>query len=394
MNIQRRRFLGSFLGPVFLARMPLSRLVAGSPAPPVATDANAALIDNAQAWGVSERAAALHASALVWDDHAGWGFNKAEDLQWLALWSAAGADFLSVNIGYDATPWTLAIEATSQYRHWIREHSDRFVQVETFQDVQTARRENKLAVSFDMEGMGALKGDVGMVDFYYRLGVRQMLIAYNLNNLAGGGCHDNDAGLTPFGRSVIGEMNRVGMLVDCSHTGYRTAREAMDASEAPVIFSHSNARNLQDHERNITDDLIVACAATGGVIALNGVHLYLGPQDDTVNRLVDHIDYMVQLVGPEHVGIGLDSVPVQMTDDGPADPADSADSADPKYWPAAQYPASAGPDPFAQVVQPDAIPQITERLLDIGYDDSAILAIMGGNFARVAEQVWKPVNAG
>ncbi len=383
MNIQRRRFLGSFLGPAFLAGMPLSTLVAGSRSPPVAADANAALIDNTQAWGVSERAAALHASALVWDDHAGWGFNKAEDLQWLALWSAAGADFLSVNIGYDATPWTLAIQAVSQYRHWIREHSDHFIQVETLQDVQRARRENKLAVSFDLEGMGALNGDVGMVDLYYRLGVRQMLIAYNLNNLAGGGCHDNDAGLTPFGRSAIREMNRVGMLVDCSHTGYRTALEAMDASDAPVIFSHSNARNLQDHERNITDDLIEACAATGGVIAINGVHLYLGPQDGTVNRLVDHIEYMVQLVGPEHVGIGLDSVPVQITDDAPADP---------RYWPAGQYPASAGPDPFAQVVQPDAIPQITERLLDIGYDDSAILAIMGGNFARVAEQVWKPVN--
>ncbi len=387
VNFSRSRFLG----PVFLAGTPLSALVARAHSPPTATDTNAALIDEAQAWDVSERAAALHASALVWDDHAGWGFNKAEDLQWLALWSAAGADFLSVNVGYDATPWTLAIEAVSQYRHWIREHSDRFVQVESFQDVQKAKRDNKLAVSFDLEGMGALNGDVGMVDFYYRLGVRQMLIAYNLNNRAGGGCHDDDTGLTLFGRSVIREMNRVGMLVDCSHTGYRTALEAMDASDAPVIFSHSNARNLQDHERNIPDDLIEACAATGGVIAINGVSLYLGPQDGTVSRLVDHIEYMAQLVGPEHVGIGLDSVPFQITDDAPV--TDDT-PADPKYWPARQYPASAGPDPFAQVVQPDAIPQITERLLDIGYDDSAILAIMGGNFARVAEQVWKPVNAG
>ena len=132
---------GQLVGPAFLAGMPLSTLVPGSPSPTVAADANATLIDEAQGWAVSERAAALHASALVWDDHAGWGFNQAEDLQWLALWSAAGADFLSVNIGYDATPWTLAIQAVSQYRHWIREHSDRFVQVETFQDVQRARRE-------------------------------------------------------------------------------------------------------------------------------------------------------------------------------------------------------------------------------------------------------------
>ena len=131
------------------------------------------------------------------------------------------------------TPWTLAVEAVSQDRHWIRAHPDAFVQVQGVEDVLRAKREGKLAVSFDLEGMDALNGDVGMVDVYYRLGVRQMLFAYNRNNKAGGGCHDEDIGLTPFGRDVIREMNRVGMLVDCSHSGHRTTMEAMEASTAP-----------------------------------------------------------------------------------------------------------------------------------------------------------------
>ena len=181
--------------------------------------------------------------------------------------------------------------------------------------------------------MDALNGDVGMVDVYYRLGVRQMLFAYNRNNKAGGGCHDEDIGLTPFGRDVIREMNRVGMLVDCSHSGHRTTMEAMEASTAPVIFSHSNARRLCDHERNIRDDQIKGCAATGGVIAVTGVGRFLGPRGPVVEHLVEHIDYMVELVGPAHVGLGMDSVLQQK-------PPGSPFTGNRAYWPERQYPDS------------------------------------------------------
>src|SRR5262245_31435859 len=146
--------------------------------------------DATKSWGISEKAASLHASALVWDDHGGFGWSKASALEGLKRWRAAGIDYLSINAGYDIMPWTETVEAVSQYRHWIRTHSDWMLQVETVDDVFRARREGKLAVTFDLEGMNALNGDIGMVDLYYRLGVRQMLFAYNRNNLAGGGCHD------------------------------------------------------------------------------------------------------------------------------------------------------------------------------------------------------------
>jgi membrane dipeptidase len=328
-------------------------------------------------WGVSARAAALHRASIVWDDHGGFAYGTASALASLARWRAAGIDYLSINAGYDVTPWTLAVEALSQDRQWIRMHADAFVQVAGVADVHRAKREGKLAVSFDLEGMDALNGDVGMVDVYYRLGVRQMLFAYNRNNQAGGGCHDEDVGLTPFGRDVVREMNRVGMLVDCSHSGHRTTMEAMELSTAPVIFSHSNARRLCDHERNIRDDQIKGCAATGGVIGVTGVGRFLGPRGPAVEHLVEHIDYMVELVGPEHVGLGMDSVLEQR-------PAGQPFRGSRTYWPERQY-----PDSGSGFVDPEAWPRLTQALLDRGYDEAAIRGILGENFLRVAGRVWK-----
>jgi membrane dipeptidase len=331
----------------------------------------------AKTWGISERAAELHRSALVWDDHGGFGYSKASALEGLERWRAAGIDYLSINAGYDVMPWTKTLEATSQYRHWIRTHPDLFVQVETVDDVDRARREGKLAVAFDLEGMNALNGDIGMVDLYYRLGVRQMLFAYNRNNLAGGGCHDEDVGLTDFGREVIREMNRLGMVVDCSHCSYRTSMEAIEASASPVIFSHANARKLCDHERNIWDDQIKACAATGGVIGVTGVGIFLGLKGPTVEHLVEHIDHMVELVGAEHVGFGMDSV---FHVNKPHQPFTRSR----EYWPERQY-----PDSGTGYVPPEEAPRLTQALVDRGYSDKDIRGILGENFLRVAKTVWK-----
>jgi membrane dipeptidase len=330
-----------------------------------------------QNWGVSEKAAALHRSALVWDDHCGFAYAKGPILEGLERWRSSGISYLSVNIGYDVTPWTLTVEAASQYRHWIAAHPDTLVQVEKAADIRRAQKEGKLAITFDIEGMDSLNGDVTMVELYYRLGARQMLFAYNRNNLAGGGCHDEDVGLSDFGRAVVGEMNRVGMVVDCSHSAYRTTMEAMELSQSPVIFSHSNSRVLWDHERNIRDDQIRACAATGGVIGVTGVGRFLGPNGPTVEHLVEHIDYMVNLVGPKHVGFGMDSV---LHKHRPNQPFTRSRT----YWPERQY-----PDSGSGYVSPEEAPRLTQALLDRGYDEDSIRGILGENFLRIAETVWK-----
>lgn len=154
--------------------------------------------------------------------------------------------------------------------------------------------------------------------------------------------------------------------------------EAMEVSTKPVIFSHSNSRKLWDHERNIWDDQIKACAATGGVVGVTGVGRFLGPDGPTIAHLVEHIDYMVEKIGPEHVGIGMDTV-FKKDDFG------SFLEKHRDYWPVSQY----APGAKIGYIPPDDFPKVTQALLDRGYDEAAIRGILGGNFLRIAGQVWK-----
>ena len=259
----------------------------------------------ASADGIHARAKALFHEALVWDAHAGFETNPGMNLERLAIWRDAGVGFLSVNVGYDVWPWERTVKALAFARGWVLA-SDHYTLAGTVTEVQGANAAGRMAIAFDLEGMSALDGCVDMVGLYHSLGVRQMLFAYNRNNLAGGGCHDDDAGLTVFGCSVIDAMNNVGMLIDCSHTGYRTTMEAMSRTRAPVVFSHSNPRALWDHERNILDEQARACAHTGGVVGVNGINAFLGADDTTTSTLADHIEYLLDLLGAAHVGIGLD----------------------------------------------------------------------------------------
>jgi len=311
-----------------------------------------------------------------WDNHAGFGYAGPRDVDLLDRWRSAGVNYLSINVGYDPVPWSTTIRAIADYTRGIEARSD-MVLCSTLSQVLAAWHAGQMALTFDIEGMGSLNGDVSMVELYYRLGVRQMLVAYNLNNDAGGGCHDQDKGLTDFGRAVVREMNRVGMVVDCAHSGIKSGLEAMKLSTKPCIFSHANARALHDHERNITDEQIKAVAATGGVVGVNGLNIFLGDGAPTVASMVAHIDYMAKLVGTDHVGIGLDYDP---STSGPG--LDEATSA--KYWPARQYPASIKED----FLPPSILPQVVEKLRSLGYKESSIRAIMSENFMRVASQVW------
>jgi membrane dipeptidase len=219
--------------------------------------------------------------------------------------------------------------------------------------------------------------DLNMVSLYYKLGVRALLLCYNQKNSVGDGCHEpGNAGLSSFGRLLIAEMNRVGMLVDCSHTGYRTTMEAMEASSAPVLLSHSNARVLRDHERNVWDDQILACAQTGGVIGVNGMGIYIADNDASNEAMFRHIDHICDLAGWQHVGLGLDLVYF-------ADGFYKLIRSKPDMYPPAEYPI---PQEF---FQPEQLPGLVEMMLERGYTTEQVKGILGENYLRVARQVWK-----
>lgn len=319
----------------------------------------------------------VYGAALVWDAHSGVYPDPGTDMEGLENWRNAGVSFVSINIAYDIPSWERAIPVLSAYRRFVEANQDRYLIAETADDVRSAKASGRLAVAFDLEGMAALNGDLGMVALLHGLGVRQALFAYNLNNEAGGGCHDVDTGLTDFGRSVVAEMNRVGMIVDCSHCAYRTTMEAMELSVDPVVFSHSNPRSVWDHERNITDEQVRACAATGGVVGVNGLGIFLGDNDASTGRIVEHVCYLADLIGADHVGLGLDHMP---------EAADLAGelSARPDYWP----PGQQYDTPDIAGAEPGQIHGICAQLLERGFSDDEVSGILGGNFLRVASKVW------
>ncbi|NKB36061.1 MAG: membrane dipeptidase [Gammaproteobacteria bacterium] len=316
---------------------------------------------------------------LVWDNHSCMPL-RSEDhsfLPQLNQFRDAGVDIVSLNVGFDSVSWENTLPMLRSFHEWISEHDEHYMIVSNPEDIETARSLKKIGIHFDIEGASALNGRLEMIETYYNLGVRWMLIAYNQNNIAGGGCQDDDQGLTDFGRDMLDEMERVGMVVCCSHTGFKTTMEVMNYTNNPVIFSHSNPAAMWQHKRNISDEAIKACAATGGVVGVNGIGIFLGDNEATVTNMVRHIDYLVQLVGPDHVGIGLDYVfDRQEVDDFVQNNPDI-------------FPPEDGYADGLEMLTPLAIPAVTQGLVDLGYDNDALCRIMGNNHLRVAEQVWK-----
>jgi membrane dipeptidase len=328
---------------------------------------------------MSSNAQSLIKNSLVWDAHSGVFPSPQVDLNLLDEWHLAGVSYLSMNVGFDVMDWQDTLATLAAYRRWVLEHDERFVLVSDTDDIKRARDTGKFALSFDIEGMNSLNGDINMVSVYHALGVRQMLFAYNLNNLAAGGCHDQDGGLTDFGRQVVVEMNRVGMLVDCSHAGSQTTFDIMQTSSKPVVFSHSNPNALWPHQRNISDEQIQACADTGGVIGLNGMGIFLGDNDIEIETLLKHVRYVNDLVGSEHIGIGFDYSPKVDVDIG------VILRSRPDFWPAGQQYDTRG----IKHAGPAQLPPLIDALADAGFTDNAIRGFLGENFHRVAAVAWQ-----
>ncbi|SMF61161.1 membrane dipeptidase [Allosphingosinicella indica] len=325
-----------------------------------------------------ERAQDLIERSFVWDNHACMPLRYGDEtfLPELARAKESGFSAVTLNLGFGDQAPEEHLRMAAWFRRWLRQHNRDFMLVTSAQELDKARRTGRVAVLFDIEGAVAIGDQLSLIEMYRDLGVTWMLLVYNRSNSVGSGCMDeHDGGLTAFGREVVAEMNRVGMTLCLSHTGERTAREALDASARPMIFSHSNCGAVFPHPRNISDDMIKACAARGGVVGINGLGNFLGEDGaPLVPAILRHIDHAVQLVGPRHVGLGLDYVYDQ-------EELREYLRSKPELFPGGL------PDslPF---VAPEALPDIVEGMLALGYSDDDVALVLGGNWLRVLGGNW------
>lgn len=331
---------------------------------------------------VSERARRVYDDAIVCDMTMPWGTLVGDRALRAAMpgrLRAAGVTYVSFTLGTDDTDLPAAIRTIADERRDWQALESTCVLVGSADDIVDAKRSGKLAVGFHFQGTRPVEREVALVEPYYRLGIRHMLLAYNQKNFVADGCHElTDAGLSRFGRELIREMNRVGMMVDVAHTGYRSSMEAIEASASPVICSHGNVKAIKDHPRCYRDDQIRAIAASGGVFGLTGLGIFLGDNDASTSTFVRHVDHAVQLVGPQHVGLGLDYV-----FDMPALSRLAASHAD-------KWPKDGGYSlPDVAQLEHERLPEVADALLGLGYPEADVAAILGGNWLRVARTVWR-----
>jgi membrane dipeptidase len=286
---------------------------------------------------------------------------------------------VSLSLGGDAALGDM-IRRIAEIGATIRRESGRFLAVRTVADIHLAKASGRLGLLFHIQDTRSLEDRLEAVQVLFDLGVRHLGLTYNSRNSVGDGCTEpEDAGLSRFGRSLVAEMNRVGMVVDLSHGGYRTTMEAMAASARPVIFSHSNADVVYTHYRNIKDDQIRACAQTGGVVGVNGLGAFLGDNKARSETIFRHIDHLVTLVGPQHVGLGLDYV--KDTESFWNWVFKSGD-----LWPLNQGKAHER----TAFAGPEQIRDLAILMLDHGYGTAAVHAILGGNWLRIFTDAWAP----
>ncbi len=233
-----------------------------------------------------------------------------------------------------------ALEIIDSIRTQVNRFPDDMVLARSTQEIESARRSGRIAVLLGVEGGHMLNGSLGVLRCLYRLGARYLTLTHSRNTAwAGSSGEDDNAGLSDFGRAVVAEMNRLGMIVDVSHVSDQTFWDVLKASRAPVVASHSSARALASHKRNLTDDMVHAIAERGGVVHVNYYNSFL---DDSyagrsrewessnqesatgmraeartaaklaamgrppLDTLLDHFEHIARVGGVEAVGMGSD----------------------------------------------------------------------------------------
>lgn len=261
------------------------------------------------------------------------------------------------------------------------ESSNEILIVTSIDDVERAKSESKLGIVLALQGGSPIKEDLALLRTFYRLGIRLMNLTANLRNQIADSCMDRtNGGLSDFGVSVVEEMNRLGMVIDIAQLSQQGCRDVFELSTHPVIASNSNAATLCNHPRNLDDGVINLLGENGGVMGIHCLPAFLrNDSKASLEDMIKHIDYVVNLVGIKHVGLGPDLL---------------------ENWPKEKYDSIWGegqnlgdqkisfdyPKGFESIAN---VSDLQQALIDRGYSKEDVGKILGGNLLRVFKQVWK-----
>lgn len=328
-----------------------------------------------------ERAMELHRKAIV-IDNMNPSLCSMEFLEYTKKMHDAGVTANGLTLGPFWYTFRQMLESTADFYLKISQNSEKTLLVTTVEDIERAKREGKVGLFYKSNNIH-IEGDLRLLRILHKLGFRSLQITYNMKNEIGDGCTERtNCGLSDLGVRVVEEMNKLGMLIDLSHVGTETSKDAIEFSKDPVTFSHSNSRSVADNLRNIPDELVQALAEKGGMVGVNAFPKFVSSKPKpTVDDLLDHIDHYEKLVGIDYVSIGTDLVEGQPME-GPAAE---------KYW----APLLAKPEVYGKLPWHYALgsiselPNITKGLVARGYSDQEILKILGRNSLRLFRRVWK-----
>jgi membrane dipeptidase len=299
-----------------------------------------------------------------WDDRSKIGMGVRSDLGHVDIprLKEGGVDcqVFAVSSVRDRTrPYALrtAMEMIDIFYRECERHEDSITPVTTHGGIVKAAEEGKVAAMLSIEGADVVEGKIGILRVFHRLGVRMVGLVHSLRNEFADGVADNrtKGGLSELGVQAVEELDHLGVLIDISHLSDAGFWDLMDVAKGPVMASHSNARVVCDHPRNMTDEMIEAMADRGGVMGMNFAPSFVHPTQATVRGVVDHIDHIVDLVGPDHVGLGSDFDGIPSTPQGLEDVT--------------------------------KMPNITAELLERSYDEEDVRKILGENHLRLIKRV-------
>jgi membrane dipeptidase len=295
---------------------------------------------------------------------------------------ASGITAMNITIARPYYNFQETLSSLSHYYTVIDELGPKKIQVcRTTEDIKKAKKSNIISIIFGLQNLKPIEDNIHLLTILSKLGIRIIQLTYQNRNLVGDGCNEkNDCGLTRFGEKVVKEMNRLGLLIDLSHVGPQTTMDAIELSGKPCAFTHTCAKSHFDHIRNKTDEQLLALSEKGGVIGIAAYspfyHHTIRPK---VEDYLNQINYVADLVGVDHVGIGLDLVYNR-------DPAfhENVKQTYPEVVMSYQW-DNIYPEGLEDITK---LPNITEGLVNRGYSKRDIKGILGENFLRLFQKVW------